>query len=353
MQLKQYSKFIFLLLFALLLYVSFKVVEPYLISIVTAFILAILFNPVYKWLLRKTKRKVLSGLLVIISIMLIVALPLAFILQALIFETNDVIDLIRSEFSEDEVLELNCEDRDNLFCDAYSQIGILAPNLDLKEAAISSGKYLLGILKNALSALSSGLLQFVISLYILFFILVDGKKLMTFVKKSLALKPSYEKYISKTIGETINGVVFGNIMSSLIQGAIAGLGYWLIGGFNSAILLALFTAFFALIPTIGTAIVWVPAGLYLLLQGWVLGTGGPVIRGIILLAYGALIVSTIDNVLKPKLIGDRAKIHPAVVLIGVLGGLKFMGIMGVMVGPLILAMFINFIKLLRIERKNL
>jgi len=193
MQLKQYSKYIFFILFAVLLYVSFKIIEPYIISIITAFILAILFNPMYKWLLKKTRKKVLSGLLIIIFIMLIIAVPLTFILQALIVETNNVIDIIKSEFSEDEVISLDCEGRENLFCDVYNSIYHVAPNLDVKEVAISSGKFLLSLSRNALSSLTSGVLQFVISLYILFFLLLDGKKMMTFVKQCLALKPSYEK----------------------------------------------------------------------------------------------------------------------------------------------------------------
>jgi predicted PurR-regulated permease PerM len=260
---------------------------------------------------------------------------------------------ISQEFSNEGVLELTCEGKENILCQLYNRFTAYAPDFDLKQAILDNINTFITKGRSALAVITTSVLDFFISLYIFFFLLLDGKKLVNFIKDIMAMKPSYEKYMTETLKDTVNGVVFGSLVIAVIQGFLAGIGYWLIGGVGAGVLLGVLTAFAALIPNIGTLIVWAPVSVFVFMRGIIQDTGSDIVRGILLFAYGALFISTIDNILKPKIIGDRAKIHPVVVLLGVLGGLKFMGFIGVMVGPLILALFISFVKLLKLERRNL
>ncbi len=352
MELKEYSKYILIVLFVIVLYLSWRIVKPYAKVIVAACIIAYLFHPLYLWLNRKLKKKVLSSLIVVLVIFLIAAVPVALILLSVVNEVDNSIIYLQSEFGTSNLLDFSCVGNQGRICTFVNKAEAMIPGLDIRNSIISTAKSLKNFALNLLSSLSSGVLQFFIMLYIIFFILIGGEKLVAKIRNILSLKKSYEEHFSKILHETTYAVVFGNIVTAFVQGAVAALGYWLIGGFGSAILLGVATAFFALIPFFGSAIVWFPAGAYLLFNGIVDSSTGTIFRAIALLLYGFLVVSTIDNLLKPKLIGDRANIHPVIVLIGVLGGVSFMGVIGIIVGPVILALLIQSLRLAEIEKSN-
>jgi predicted PurR-regulated permease PerM len=109
-------------------------------------------------------------------------------------------------------------------------------------------------------------------------------------------------------------------------------------------------AFAALIPFIGTPIIWMPAALYKIFNGLTANNNSAITQGVLLMLYGVLIVSTIDNLLKPKIIGNKAKVHPIFVLLGVLGGLKLFGVIGLVIGPVILAVGTIIVRIYEEER---
>ena len=102
-------------------------------------------------------------------------------------------------------------------------------------------------------------------------------------------------------------------------------------------------AFAALLPFIGTGIIWVPVGIFLILNGLFMSDTSFIWRGIGLLIYGALVISTIDNVLRPKVIGDKSMLHPTLALLGVAGGIYLLGFIGVIIGPVILALLVIYL----------
>ena len=152
------------------------------------------------------------------------------------------------------------------------------------------------------------------------------------------------KNIFKQFNNLTYATVYGQFIVALIQGAVATVAYFLFG-VGSPITWGLLTTFFALIPFLGTPIVWVPISLNLLISA-------EIARGIGLLLVGIFIISTIDNLLKPRLIGKRASLHPVLVLIGVVGGLITMGLIGIIIGPLIISLLISFVEVYHKERKR-
>jgi predicted PurR-regulated permease PerM len=130
-------------------------------------------------------------------------------------------------------------------------------------------------------------------------------------------------------------MVMGQIVVGMVQGVLAWLGFWMLGVPNPG-LLGFLTAIISIIPLLGAAIVWVPVDLYLLMNATLTGEYW---RAIALLVYGTFVISLIDNIIKPKIVGDRAKIHPLIILFGILGGIQLFGVAGILIGPLILTIF--------------
>ncbi len=340
------------MLFILVFYLSYLVIQPFLTVILTAVILAYLFFPLYKWINKKLKNSYLSAASVIFIILLIVAIPVIFVLNSLYNEASSTVNMLTKLISKGGVSFFN-----EKFALNIDKLDAAFPAMNLKDNleayAISVIKLISNKVSTLLFSISYRFINFIISLFLTFFLLIDGKKLIDTMKKLFSLKKSHERHIMTTLQETTHAVVFGQIVVALIQGAIATIGYWLIGSSPNAIMWGLITAFFALIPYVGTVIIWLPFSLYLFVEGLSSGYSSYYIRAVALFLYGLLIISTIDNFLKPKIIGSRARVHPAIVFVGVIGGMHLMGVLGIIIGPIILSVLITFVKLFELEKAEM
>jgi predicted PurR-regulated permease PerM len=130
-------------------------------------------------------------------------------------------------------------------------------------------------------------------------------------------------------------MIYGQIVVGMLQGLLACLGFILLEVPNP-VLWGFLTAIISIIPLLGAVIVWFPIVIYLFIMGM---AGGVYWKAIALLIYGTCVVSTIDNFIKPKIVGDRAGIHPLIIFFGILGGLKLIGLPGILIGPMVLALF--------------
>ncbi len=187
-------------------------------------------------------------------------------------------------------------------------------------------------------------------LFVMFFLFRDGKILVNKIERIMPLKSKHRKHVFKKLNDMTYAVVYGSIIIAIIQGTLGGIGF-LIFGLPSPLLFGVVMIFASLIPYIGSSIIWFPAALILIFNGYINLETTPIIKGILLILYGIFIVGTIDNVLKPKIIGDKGGLHPVLVLLGVVGGLSFLGFIGIIVGPIILAMLVTFIKIYEEEKK--
>ena len=163
----------------------------------------------------------------------------------------------------------------------------------------------------------------------MFFLYRSGDALLDQTRRVLhrAIGPRVDHYLH-AVGATTRAVVFGLVLTALAQGSLAGLGY-AVAGVEGPVLLGALTALLALLP-FGAPLVWVPAGVWLLMNG-------QVVAGVGLLAWGALVVSWIDNLIRPLVISNATDIPFLLVMFGVLGGLAAFGLVGIFVGPVVLA----------------
>jgi predicted PurR-regulated permease PerM len=170
-----------------------------------------------------------------------------------------------------------------------------------------------------------------VMLYVLFFLLRDGDTLTSRVRKAIPLHAEQQHDLFEKFAVVIRATVKGNIVVALVQGALGGLIFWLLG-IHAALLWAVLMAAVSLLPAVGTALIWLPVAVYLL-------ASGSVWKGIVLVAYGVVVIGLVDNVLRPVLVGKDTKLPDYVILVSTLGGIAIFGFNGLVIGPVIAAMF--------------
>jgi len=187
------------------------------------------------------------------------------------------------------------------------------------------------------------ILNFFVMIFAIFYLFKDGPVIFSNLRRLLPLRGVYKRHLFEKFGKVTSAIVYGHIVVAIIQGILGGIGFFIFG-VSSPIIWGIVMAFAALIPFIGTGIVWLPPALLKLIGGISAGNTGEIVGGVLFILYGILVISSIDNILRPKIIGDKAKVHPVLILVGVLGGLYLLGAVGILIGPLILALFVTFIK---------
>jgi predicted PurR-regulated permease PerM len=170
-----------------------------------------------------------------------------------------------------------------------------------------------------------------IMLYLLFFLLRDGKALAAAIRDAIPLRGEQKAALFTRFADVVRATVKGGILVAMAQGTLGGIAFWFLG-IHAALLWAVLMAFLSLIPAIGATLVWLPVAIYFLATG-------AIWQGIGLILYGVLVIGLVDNLLRPFLVGKGSKLPDYVVLISTLGGIEVFGLNGFVIGPLIAAMF--------------
>ncbi len=328
------SRYAPIILFIIVTVVAFFVIRPYITALLAAMILAYVLYPLYSLILKGVKNKNLASLIMCVLVVLIIFIPFFFVLNSLIAELR----FAYADFTRYVTVDyLNIPNLESML---QGRLGI---PIDMTSIVSNTLDFLVSHAKSTVSSVPDQVLGFFIMIFTMFFLFKEGDRQLSRFFNIVALKHSLRKRILDRVTKVTNAIIYGYVVTALIQGAVGGIGF-LIFGVKSPVLWGLLMAFFALIPMVGPPIIYVPVSAYLIATGLINGAMATFGRGIGLLAFGVLVISTIDNFLRPQLIGSQARIHPVIVLLGVLGGLSLMGLIGIVIGPLSLALFITIIK---------
>src|SRR2546423_654234 len=173
----------------------------------------------------------------------------------------------------------------------------------------------------------------------MYYLFRDGERLRAAVHNLLPLEDRKAHEIIERTGEVIGASVYGVLVIATIQGVLGGLAFWALG-LPSPLLWGVVMIFLSMIPVAGAFVVWVPAAIYLVIMGhWG--------KAVVLAAWGTLAIGMVDNVLRPKLVGERTRLHELLIFFSVLGGLQVFGIIGLVLGPVIVAITIALLDVLR------
>jgi len=333
-----YLKYLFLVLFLFVLYISYLVIKPFLVAVLAGMLIAFVFFPVYKFFQKKLKSKTISALLVSLLILLLISVPVIFFVDQVSNEARFIYLRAKQSLASDNVLGIQCGS-DNQSQKFLCSLNRLVSEPDFRfymQDVVSKGAtYVITQASDFLISLPRIALSLFVAFFIAFYLFIEGNVFLDRIKKGLPLAAHHRKQIFEKLNDMAHAVIYGSIVIAIIQGFLGGVGFWVVG-ISSPILWGMAMAVFSLIPFLGTAVIWLPASIILIV------TGHPEF-GIALAIYGMLIVSTIDNFLRPKLVGSRARVHPVLVLLGAIGGIALMGFIGFFIGPLIIALLKAFI----------
>jgi len=332
----------------LMCYLLFIILAPFLTTMVWAGAIGIISYPLYeKLLIRHRNHETLTALLMTSLVVLSLVIPLVGLIFTLAQETAQAYQYLESTTDVSSGIAMESILRHPLIAPWLEQIRSMTGSLQVDPAgmllpAIKKGissllNYSTGIIKNFLGFL----IKLMLMLVTLFFIYRDGRHFLQRFWLVVGIRENLRTTIAETTTRVLGAVMYGILLTCLVQGMLGGLGFW-VAGLPSPFLFGILMTICAPIPLVGTALVWLPGSLYLI-------ASGKTVHGVLLIVWGIAVVSSIDNVIRPMFISGKAKLPILVVVFGVLGGLLAFGLTGVVAGPVIVALFLVFFESYRGE----
>ena len=322
---REIALYAFLILFG---WLSYLVLEPFLEYIILALLFAFLFHPIYR-LLDKLLWSWLAASIVLIIVLLCIVIPSVYLAGTLIQQTTSAYQAVQASgisiFDEssiaDTILHWTGLDVHEQVVELFGQ-GREAIKAAIPGIIASTGAFFLGLF---------------LFFFVLYFALQDGPAWFRSAFNAFPFKDKHKEEIAEKLRRQANALLYGQILTSVLVGTIVGYLFWLFSVPNY-IFWAFVATILGIIPVMGAFLVYIPGGIYLMWEGlW--------FNGIMVVVLSTVLHLVIDNILRPKLVSQASEIHPAIVILGALGGIAMMGMVGFLVGPLILSFFVTMLEI--------
>jgi predicted PurR-regulated permease PerM len=330
-----------LVILTLLGYLSYQIISPFLVPIAWAIVFSVVFYPIYAFISKYIKVKSIASSITVVIILVTIIVPITYMSFLLVGElekfgdyTNSgVLDFVRDLFSKMKASPH--------FEKISSLIG--EGNMPTSDQVLDNIKKIGGLIVQNLSVRITNIISLAINFlfmtFTIFFLFKDGPGFLTKVKDYMPFNDEQKTRLATQMKDMIVSTVYGGVIVAIIQGILGGLGFYVIG-INSPVLWGIAMSVMSFVPLLGTLAVWGPASIYLLSQG-------DYVHGVGLILFGTFVISMVDNILKPLIIGSRTKMPTIVIFFSVLGGIKAFGIIGLIMGPLIMAVFVSVFEIFR------
>ncbi len=322
-------------------YLTYQILQPFLSAFAWAVVFSIVLYPVYVFLLRYLRFKVIASTVTLLIMLLIILGPFTYISFILTDEIGNVVeninkgklDSVRDVFTNTEIA--------NFFDKIQSYIRVEGINIgDIATENIKKiGRGMTNILSTGITNIAGMLIDFILMLFTLFFLLKDGPGFLYRIRDYLPFAEEEKNRLILKVKDMIISTVYGGVVVAIIQGILGGIAFYFLG-IKSPALWGAAMSVMSFLPLFGTFSIWGPVAGYLLIQG-------NYAKGIGLLLFGFLVISMADNILRPMIISGRTKMPTLAVFFSVLGGIKLFGIIGFIMGPLVLALFISVFEIFR------
>jgi predicted PurR-regulated permease PerM len=310
---------------------AFVIMRPFLYPIAAAIILAVVFYPTHQRILRWTKgKRGKASLLSTLALLFLFGVPVFIIIMLVAKEAVTAAQYLTRQSAGPGGFTLfltTVAERGLKFLGRWIDMS----KYDIRGAVTShvqqAGALVLGSGASILSNVARLIVESLITFVVVFFLFRDGRGWIQQAEEIIPLSQGRARKLFSNISDTIVANVYGIVSVGVVQGALTGIAL-AIAGARSALLLGFCAAFASIVPIVGTALVWVPAGLYLIFTGasW---------KGVFVLVWGAAVVTTADNIIRPWVVGGKVELHPLVLLFSILGGVEAFGFLGLFLGPVI------------------
>jgi predicted PurR-regulated permease PerM len=311
--------------------------QPFFYPIFWAAVLAILFYPIYIWFEKYLKLRSFSSFATVVFVTAIVFIPLWIIILLVINESSNLYTHLSNSNLFGSVESWSRYAQNIPFVGQYFDNAGVQSSLYATNVAKNISLFLFENLKSIAQNSIRFFALFVVTLYTLFYFFKDGKRMLTRLMHLCPLGDEYESMLYTRFTSTARATIKGTIIIGMIQGSIGGLLFWATG-IPGALVWGILMICLSLVPGVGAAIIWFPTALIMMSIGhlW---------EGIAILLVGTFIISLIDNLLRPLLVGKDTQMHPVLILFSTLGGIAFFGISGFILGPVITALFLSVISI--------
>ncbi len=325
----------------LLGYLTYEILQPFLAALAWAAVFSIIFYPAYTFILRYTKSMVFASFLTVVLILFVIVGPFFSLSFVLLNELRAVAEKLDNEALDSIKGVLNDPVISRLTAKLQSHFGI--KDMEIGDIIVGNLKKFGGSLLNNLSLWVSNIariiIDFIFMSFAIFFLLKDGPDFLNKIKAYLPFSDEQKARLASQTKDMIVSTVYGGIMVAIVQGLLGGIAFFALD-IKSPVMWGTTMAIMSFLPMLGTFTIWGPASAYLLMHG-------SYMKGIGLLLFGALVIGIVDNILKPIIISGRTKMPTLLIFFSVLGGINFFGVIGFIMGPLVLALFISVFAIFR------
>lgn len=335
MKRESFAQMFLLALFFVSFYLFYRIISPFLSTLVWAAVLTVIFYPVNRFLRRPLKAsRGVAALLSTIAVVFLLVFPFALLAKLLAQQLVDVYKLLERSFAEGYWEKLwRTLQGSPLVKRLLELLSAGGQEVDLQGLILGQTRQLALYLANQTTAflkgLSSAVFQFVLMVVALYYLFKDSDSMVERLKALLPFGPQEKEELLGRVVRMIYATLYGGLLVAALQGFLGGVGFWILG-LPSPVFWGTVMAVLSFLPVIGAYLVWVPAAAVLILQG-----SYP--KGLVLLGWGAAVVSTVDNFVRPLFISGRTKVHPLLLFFAILGGVKAFGLLGIVAAPLIVA----------------
>ena len=305
------------------IYLCYRLAAPFLSAITWALALSVLFSPVQGWLEGRLRSPSIAALVAVIGIALMVAVPATFVAQRLVVQAAKGAELVETRVKSGEWQRS---------LRAQPQLAPLVDQVERRVDLPGAMAAVSGWLSNTGGVIFRGsvlqAVEFGLTFYLLFFFLRDRHQALVALRSTSPLQAPEMDRLLGHVGDTIYATLYGTLAVSVVQGVLGGLMFWWLG-LPAPLLWGLIMALLAVVPVLGAFVIWIPAALFLALEGnWG--------KALILILWGMVVVGTADNLLRPILVGNRLRLHTVLAFISLVGGLMVFGASGLVLGPVVL-----------------
>ncbi len=322
-------------------YLTYEIMSPFFTAIAWSIVISITFYPVFAFVSRRVRIRAIAAAMTVVLILIVLIGPITYLTFMLI----DEMQIVAARISDTNVGSLQ------KIVQTVNSLPLVeklrtytAPEDIVSEAAILDnfkkiGRTLIQELSLRIPNVLAAVIDFIFIVFTTFFLLKDGPGFLSKAKDYMPFSEVQKERLAGQIKDMIVSTVYGGVVVSIIQGVLGGLAYAFIG-IEAPVMWGMAMSVMSFVPLLGTFSIWGPTSMYLIIEhSYVLGIG--------LFLFGVFVISMVDNILKPLIIGSRTKMPTIIILFSVLGGIKLFGVIGLIMGPLITAVFISVFEIFR------
>ena len=335
----------------IVLYFVFQIFRPFLGAIALAVVLTSLSFPLFEFICAKLKgRRGWAALATCLMLTLVIVVPIVLLFIMLANQVGQVYGQFQDYLSKGQFHGIESLQKIPLI---QKPLDWLDKVVDLKRLDLvgnvgsllqKASVFLLTHSTAIVSGVFSLFFNFFVMVVTMFFLFRDGHLLLEEMGRLSPVSQSYTALLSKTFREVARATVVGSLVTAAAQGFAAGIIFWALGVPN-ALFWGTACGFFSLVPVVGATLVWAPWAIYLLVSGHV-------ITGILMIALQALVVGSLDNILRPMLIEGKIQMHTMIVFFAIMGGIAYFGVLGMVFGPIIVALGLTLLEVYKIEARD-